>query len=132
MQCVIHAHMNLLHACFFFFCPAGPLAGSSPAHVGYAGPIPKKNKKQKNKKQKNKKNRKCRNKNFACLRKNIFLSIYSLISGLGIKKNILIFFCIYEFLPTPELELFVVEFLPTPELEIFEIEYSLTPKSEIL
>jgi len=34
------------------------------------------------------KNRKCRNKNFACLRKNIFLSIYSLISGSGIGKNI--------------------------------------------
>jgi hypothetical protein len=30
----------------------------------------------------------CRNKNFACLRKNIFLSIYSLISGSGIGKNI--------------------------------------------
>jgi hypothetical protein len=37
---------------------------------------------------KNKKNRKCRNKNFACLKKNIFLSIYSLISGSGIGKNI--------------------------------------------
>jgi hypothetical protein len=36
--------------------------------------------------QKIKKYRKCRNKNFACLRKNIFLSRYSLISGLGIKK----------------------------------------------
>jgi hypothetical protein len=47
------------------------------------GPAPKKKKK----------NRKCRNKNFACLRKNVFLSIYSLISGSGIKKeNILIFF----------------------------------------
>jgi len=45
------------------------------------GPAPKKIKK-------NKKNRKCRNKNFACLRKNIFLSIYSLISGSGIGRNI--------------------------------------------
>jgi len=33
-----------------------------------------------------KKNRKCKNKNFACLKKNVFLSIYSLISGSGIKK----------------------------------------------
>jgi len=39
------------------------------------GPAPK------NKKNKNEKNRKCRNKNFACLRKNVFFSIYSLISG---------------------------------------------------
>jgi len=41
---------------------------------------------QKNKKIKTKKNRKCRNKNFACLRKNLFLSIYSLISRSGNKK----------------------------------------------
>jgi hypothetical protein len=41
---------------------------------------------QKTKKNKNKKNRKHRNKNFACLRKNVFLSIYSLISESGIKK----------------------------------------------
>jgi hypothetical protein len=60
------------------------------------------------------------------------------------KENILIFHS-YEFLPTPELELFVVEFLPTPklelfvveflptkELELFEIEYSLAPESGIL
>jgi hypothetical protein len=61
------------------------------------------------------------------------LSIYSLISGSGIKKGkkrkYTVFFCSYEFLPTPELELFVVEFLPTPELELFEIEYSLAPES---
>jgi hypothetical protein len=37
-----------------------------------------------------------------------------------------------EFLPMPELEVFMVEYLPTPELEIFEIEYSLTPESGIL
>jgi len=43
------------------------------------------------------------------LEKKIFLSIYSLVSGLGIKK-IHTFFS-YEFLPTPEFELFVVEFL---------------------
>jgi len=43
------------------------------------------------------------------LEKNVFLSIYSLVSGLGIKK-IHTFFS-YEFLPTPELELFMVEFL---------------------
>jgi hypothetical protein len=60
------------------------------------GPAPKKyicraglaQPKKKLKKIKNKKNRKCRNKNFACLGKNIFLSIYSLISGSGIGKNI--------------------------------------------
>jgi len=44
---------------------------------------------------------------------------------------------VVEFLPTPELELFMVElfmgeFLPTPELELFEIEYSLAPESGIL
>jgi len=81
------------------------------------------------------------------LEKNAFLSIYWLISGSGIKKYIYIyiytdFFCSYEFLPTPELELFMVEFLPTelfgveflptPELELFEIEYSLAPESKIL
>jgi hypothetical protein len=32
------------------------------------------------------------------------------------------FFYSYEFLPTPELELFVVEFLRTPELELFMVE----------
>jgi len=60
------------------------------------------------------------------------------------------FFYSYEFLPTPELELFVVEFLPMPELELFmvelfmgeflpmpelelfEIEYSLAPESGML
>jgi hypothetical protein len=42
------------------------------------------------------------------------------------------FFCSYEFLPTLELELFVVEFLLTPELELFEIEYSLALESRIL
>ena len=82
------------------------------------GPAPK------NKKNKNEKNRKCRNKNFACLRKNIFLSIYSLISGSGIKKEkkrkyIVFFFGSYEF-------------LPMPELELFAIEYSLAPESGIL
>jgi hypothetical protein len=41
------------------------------------------------------------------LEKNVFLSIYSLISGSGI-KNIYTFFS-YEFLPTPELELFMVD-----------------------
>jgi len=68
----------------------GPVTGPGwlgPARPMWAvlglGPAPKKKKK----------NRKCRNKNFACLRKNVFLSIYSLISGSGIKKeNILIFF----------------------------------------
>jgi hypothetical protein len=52
-----------------------------------------------NKKNKKIKNRKCRYKNFTCLRKlYFFFSIYSLISGSGIKKekekekeNILIF-----------------------------------------
>lgn len=61
------------------------------------------------------------------------------------KKKYIDFFCSYEFLPTLELELFVVEFLPTLklelfmveflpmlELEIFEIEYSLAPESGIL
>jgi hypothetical protein len=39
---------------------------------------------------------------------------------------------VVEFLPTPELELFVVEFFfPTPELEFFKIEYSLAPESGI-
>ena len=55
------------------------------------------------------------------LEKNVFLSIYSLVSGLGIKK-IHTFFS-YEFLPTPELELFVVEFLSTQELELFMVEF---------
>ena len=49
------------------------------------------------------------------LKKNVCF-YYSLISGLGIKKNIyiyifILFFLGYEFLPTPELKLFVVEFL---------------------
>jgi hypothetical protein len=44
---------------------------------------------------------------------------------------------VVEFLPMPELELFMVElfmgeFLPTPELELFEIEYSLAPESGML
>jgi len=56
----------------------GPVTGP-----GWLGPAQPK----KTKKNKNKKNRKHRNKNFACLRKNVFLSIYSLISELGIKKK---------------------------------------------
>jgi len=35
---------------------------------------------------------------------------------------ILMIFFSYEFLPTLELELFVVKFLPTPELELFVVE----------
>jgi len=62
-----------------------------------------------------------------------------------IKKKYTDFFCSYEllqtpklelfmeeFLPTPELELFGVEFLPMSELELFDIEYSLAPESGIL
>ena len=37
-----------------------------------------------------------------------------------------------EYLPTLELELFVVEYLPTLELEVFEIKYSLMSESGIL
>jgi len=61
------------------------------------------------------------------------------------KRKYTNFFGDYEFLPTPELELFVVEFLPTlelelfgveflptPELELFAIKYSLAPESGIL
>jgi len=67
------------------------------------------------------KNRKYRNKNFACLRKkNIFFNLFTDIRIRNRKKYLLIFFS-YEFLPTPELELFVVEFLPTPELELFGV-----------
>jgi hypothetical protein len=42
------------------------------------------------------------------------------------------FFYSYEFLPTPELELFLGEFLPTSELELFVVEFSLAPESGIL
>jgi len=60
----------------------------------------------------------------------VFLLI--LFTDTGIKKMILMIFFSYEFLPTPELELFVVEFLPKLEFELFEIEYSLAPESGIL
>jgi len=119
--------VNSLHACALAQPSRATGLGQLPGRAGWVQPSPKKTKK----------NRKCRNKNFACLRKNIFLSIYSLKSGSGnkkekIKKKIYEFFSNYEFLPTPELELFVVEFLPTPELELFGIEYSLAPESGIL
>jgi len=51
-----------------------------------------------------------------------------LFTDTGIKKMILMIFFSYEFLPTPELELFVVEFLPTPELELFVVEFLPTPE----
>jgi hypothetical protein len=66
------------------------------------------------------------------LEKNIFFNLFTDIRIRNRKKYILIFFYSYEFLPTPELELFVVKFLPTPELELFAIEYSLAPESGIL
>jgi len=64
-------------------------------------------------------------------KKYIFVNLFTDIKIRNRKKYILIFYS-YEFLPTPELELFVVEFLPTPELELFEFEYSLAPESGIL
>jgi len=71
--------VNSLHACALAQPSRAGLAGPSPAHMGWLGPAqPKK---------KQKKNRKCRNKNFACLRKNVFLSIYSLKSESRIKKE---------------------------------------------
>jgi len=54
------------------------------------------------------------------MRKNQFIFIY-LFTGarVGNKKNIDLIFRSYEF-------------LPTPELELFELEYSLAPESGIL
>jgi hypothetical protein len=76
----------------------GPVTG--PGWLGPAQPRPcglRWAQPKKTKKNKNKKNRKHRNKNFASLRKNVFLSIYSLISESGIKKKIMIFFVAMNF-----------------------------------
>ena len=61
------------------------------------------------------------------IRKYMFFLLI-LFTDTGIKKMILMIFFSYEFLPTPELELFVVEFLPTPELELFVVEFLPTPE----
>jgi len=57
-----------------------------------------------------------------CMRKNKFIFIY-LFTGVrvGNKKNIDLIFFFRSY-----------EFLPTPELELFELEYSLAPESGIL
>jgi len=84
-------------------------------------------------------------------KKCIFINLFNDIRIMNKKGKYTDFFYSYEFLPTPELELFMVEiflltpelklfmvelfmeeFLPTPELELFEIEYSLAPESGIL
>ena len=68
-------------------------------------------------------------------KKYIFVNLFTDIrirNKKGKEKKIYSFFGSYEFLPTPELELFGVEFLPTPELELFAIEYSLASESGIL
>jgi hypothetical protein len=107
--------VKLLHACTLINSP-GPLAWAS-GTFGLSWTRPK------NKNKQNKQNKKCINKNFACLR--IFFYQYT---GVEIKilhvlkkKYFLLFtdikirnkkkyFSGYEFLPTPELELFVVKF----------------------
>jgi len=55
-------------------------------------------------------------------KKFIFINLFNDIKIMNKKEKYTDFFYSYEFLPKPELELFVVEFLPTPELELFMVE----------
>jgi len=66
--------------------------------------------------------KKCRNK-FFCMskKKNIFINLFTDIRITN--KKYIYFFFSNEFLPMPELKLFVVEFLPTPELKLFAVEF---------
>jgi hypothetical protein len=64
-------------------------------------------------------------------KKYIFINLFNDIRIMNKKGKYTDFFYSYEFLPTPELELFMGEFLPTPELELFLGEFLPTSELEL-